>query len=562
MLPPLTNDQTINLIAEKAKSGPDSDLFMVKIMGRRSGPVANNLATLARARIHHIANAETWVQRLLGGGEYALSVFHVGAEHERIGSPITLSIPGQPIAEIDTNIVNDPSWDGPPELRYPMARPQAQATMMGTPRPVIAGYGAPSVAPVAAAPLPVAQAQGAPQNLPDYFALQRDFEARQARLTQAEFDAKLARDRAEMEAKHQRERLELEQKMNSMMNDTKRQMDTAANAGKSTVETVTAIAAALAPLVSAVLQSNAEAKKEAARLAAEAAAESRRAQEQMLTLVVKMGERPTQSPELQAMLELSKQQSTAQGEMMTRMVDAMSTVSKTSVAMIETVAELSAPPEGSPVLDAVKEGVKAMVALTKGTESGARKIIQTQQQLPAQTQSAAVQQAQRQAQQQRAAQQQAQANAHANTQRAQANAEARAVQAEVIKFEKPEPQPNMPPAIENAGFNGLDSTSPEDQEIPPAFPAVNSVDYVEKLIREKYQPVDYTATAFVKALSTPEMQAELEANDNDVEKLVAARLGEWLLDADNYAYLESLVAELEKMGIFESEGEEQAEVTP
>lgn len=553
---PMTPEQTLTLIAERARSTPDADCFTVKVMGRRNGPVASNLATLTRARVQHIANAEAWVARLVGGGEYALTVAHATSEHERIGAPIQVSIPGQAIMEIDTNIVNDPSWDGPPELRFPHPKVAVQVPMQGTPRPVLAGYGIPAQPAPAAATPPQVTNQTTGQ---DFLAMQRDLEARAARVQQAEFDAKIARERAEAEARHQRERLDMETKFNGQLGDMKRKFEDAAAAPSRITETVAALTAAIAPILSAFISSNTEAKKDAARLAAEAAAEQRRSQEQLFMLVTKMGERPGTSPELTAMLELSKQQATAQGEMMTRMVDAMSTVSKTSVSMIETIAELSAPPEGSPMLDAVKEGVKAMVSLTKGTESGARKIIQTQQALPARTQQSAAQQQQRPPAPARP------------PQPVQARPAQRPVQqampvqpVEVTQFEKPAPPPNMPPAAEvvearptQQGFG--------DADIPPAVEAVNVVDYLEQIIREKYEPIEYVAKVFVEGLQRPEMIAALEEVEGDPEKLIANRLGAWLLEAENYAYIERLVETLEAMDVFEPEPEDgpgDIEATP
>jgi hypothetical protein len=76
-------------------------------------------------------------------------------------------------------------------------------------------------------------------------------------------------------------------------------------------------------------------------------------------------------------------------------------------------------------------------------------------------------------------------------------------------------------------------------------------------------PIDQVAKAFIHSLSDPGLQQALAEVDGSPQELVKKRLGPWMLEGDNMAYLQTLMAEVERLGdelgIFEPDTTDQEE---
>lgn len=540
-------DSILDALAAVVKEGGDG-AFTVRVASRRTGVlVPTLLAAFRDGTLEHVVNAEGWVSKLVGGGEYQLTISHASAPAKRYG-PIPLNIPGSPFAQPNIGAISQADWTGPNQLSYPEPQGVAPPPPM-VPTTGVASFnssfsvGRPQTIPVTGG---VAQVAGQlpAQDAEKLLMLQREenrirseLAAKEQALAAQTMEAKLAREAADRDEKFRRE-------MQLQLAALKPE-----KSGPGAMEIVSALSGALAPILGALIQSSNEGRRaqmEMQQRQTEMQLQAQQRQSEMMqAIMLKMGEKPSSSPEMTAMLEMSKAQSEAQGAMMTRIVEAMGVVSKTSVAMIETVAEFSAPPEGSPVLDAVKEGTKALMALSQGAQAGARRSIQTPGALPVaqQRQQAIAAQAQQQqiqaarqrqalAQQQQAAAQQAKAEAPVTKVEAKAKPEA---EAEVIQLKKDAPAPNMPQA-----FDGL----------PDGFSHIpSSVERLEAMIRAYHQPVTEVADFFIESLKSHEMLVALDEAGGDPSALIAEKLGAWCFLPQSQAYLEELGEAVEAAGI-------------
>lgn len=563
MLTPISPDSVLDTLAQLTKEAGDGQ-FTIRVSARRQGVLVPTLLVAFRdGTLENVVNAEGWVAKIVGGGEYQLVVSHASAPAKRYG-PLPLNLPGAPFAQPNVAAITSGDWNGPVQLSYP----EPQGIMPPPPAPAspLAGIGGTSL-PSTAFSLPRSVSASVPvtggvaavagqlpaQDAEKLLLLQREenrirseLAAKEAELGRQSMEAKLAREAADRDEKMRRE---LQLQLASMKPE---------KTGPGAMEVMSALTGALSPILAAFIQSSQEARKaqmdmQQRQMELQLQAQQRQA-EMMQTIMLKMGEKPSGSPELTAMLEMSKAQSEAQGAMMTRIVEAMGVVSKTSVAMIETVAEFSAPPEGSPVLDAVKEGTKALMALSQGAQAGARRSIATQPALPAQAvatrqaqaQQVAAQQARqaqaRQAQQAQQAGQQPQRQSAPAPVTDQKQAQPQPT-AEVIQMAPNAPVPNMPPAFDGLpdGFGHIDS----------------SVERLEAMIRAYHEPVEEVAKYFIDSLKTHEMQVALDEVEGDPSALIANRLGAWCLGGDAQEYLGRLgnaVQEIgEEAGVFEDE---------
>lgn len=541
-----TTDSILDSLSSIAKESGDGQ-FTIRVSARRQGVlVPTLLAAFRDGTLEHVVNAEGWLAKLVGGGEYQLTVSHVIAPAKRYG-PLPVNIPGAPFGTPNIAAIANGDWTGPTQLSYPepqsfvAPQPMAQPSMsqsfgqsISIPRPnmnVPVTGGAAQVA----SQLPAQDAEKLLMLQREENRIRTELSAKEAELGRKEMEAKLGREAAERDEKMRRE---LQLQLATMKPE---------KTGPGAMEIVSALSGALAPILGAFIHSSQEQRKaqmemQQRQMEMQLSAQQRQA-EMMQAIMLKMGEKPNGSPELTAMLEMSKAQSEAQGAMMTRIVEAMGVVSKTSVAMIETVAEFSAPPEGSPVLDAVKEGTKALMALSQGAQAGARRSIATQTALPAQAahrhqqaqqQHAIAQQAQ--AQQLAAARQQAQQPRPVPVSAAAAAQTGVGAPVEVVAFANA-PQPNMPPA-----FDGLD-------DVPNGFGHIeSSVERLEAMIRAFHEPVDEVAVYFIDSLKTHEMRVALDEVDGDPSALIGERLGAWCLGEDAQEYLQRLGSAVERIG--------------
>jgi len=492
-----TADETLSLLTEKAKTA--GDRFVVKV-SRRGGinGLLEHIATLGDATLEQVANPETWLPNLCGGGEFSLRVSHADSMSQAVGGFLTYKFPGDRVNTPRISQVGGPGWVGPGIVMFPsknggvpepapQPQPQVGVTMSQ-------GYGAP--------PQP-----GYP-GVPVYPAFDPALEAKREALMRQE------RELAEAKAKADRQLQDREFEVREKEREGKLKAEFTAQLAsvKENNRGPEALIGAVAPIVATVMQSMQQSRIEMMKMQEEQSRrneESARRQTEMMmemqkqtqTLMMKMMENKGPDPMVTAMLEIQKASSQGNAEMMTRMVDAMGTVSKTSIGMVEVLADLQlgGAPE-HPMLAAVKEGVKAMATLSKGAENGARKVAQQKQ--PSLPQRGVQQPAPQQAAPPR--------------------------KAEPV-YEVPNaPPPNVPPATETQGFAGIEPST------RIALVEGQVVETLKNLIQSKHEPIEDVAQFFLDAAQgSPEMRAALAKVDNNVEQLVAEHLGLWVMADDS-----------------------------
>lgn len=504
---PYTPEQTMALLYERSKTS--SDRFVVKIH-RKKGltGLMEAIATLAEATVAQIAATETWIPRLCGGGEFNMAVYHADEPMTRLGAFLPISLRGD-VREVDIDAPRQRDWQGPGILIFPATaadRPQFAASP-----PLASPFQqyAPTVFPANAGPA-VTQPAGMPIEFLEAERRRADEWARRER-DFAEQRAKMEKDIAlrEEELKRQRGEERIRSEMGGQIAELKALMVAGQSTNgqpSGTTVLVTTLIGALAPIMQEMIKQSSEYRQMTLKAQQEQAM-------QMQTFFAKMNEKPALSPEVTMMLEMMKSQSTGAGEMMSRIVDAMGTVSKTSVSMIEAVADIQlGGPSESPILGAVREGVRALMTLSNGATAGARKIVDQSQQhvkLP----SGKPQQPPQKPQQQQPAQR----------------------QADVVQFPKPAEAPEQE---QQAAFGDMDA------ELP-------FVDQLEQMIRAKHDP-EVVAGLFIEAIvnKEPSLMAALKAADGDPSKLLGERLSDWLLaDDENPMYIEQLGVAMDRIGI-------------
>lgn len=577
-----SHEETMKLINDRAREGGDS--FTLRVTQKRPGAMISTVILAFRgAGSSHFMTPEAWLPQIVGGGEYQISASHNSEANERIGSPILLKFDGTPSPRLLIEATRHPAWQGPSDLIYPNVEAQAaagqapapvqqaqQGGQPGTGGPAqpqtqqfggvtfTSGWGAPG------------QAQQAPGGAPAPMQM-HGMSADAASLLQLEARA---REEVNRQREHlEKERLEaaFEMKLERAKLDMQRELSQreaarpAEKPAPALTEVIPAILSAIGPFWLQIQNANREAAERQAIRDRESqarfdqmAAESRT---MMMTFVDKLSTRNDPSKEVMQIIEITKMQSAGHAELMSKTVEAMGTMSKISIGMIETMADQLQGPEANPMLEGIREITKAFGVLSAGTKNGAQKMVtaqqrvmeanarqnqQDQQQMAASQAGVQAQQAQQYRAQQ--AQQAAQAGAAGASQN---GSHAQAVQqpAPVVEFQKPGPSPvpNVPPASEVVTELGE----------PSAFGYVpDAVEQLEQMIRE-HADVNVVAQFFFKALATEEMQAALEEH-GDIPNLLGAKLGTWMQDLGNMAYMTQLGQTLDKvgheLGAFEEEG--------
>lgn len=576
-------EETIRLLAERAKTS--SDKFVVKVSRRRGmAGLLEHIATLTDASVAHVANPETWLPVLCGGGDYGLQVAHMDDVSMRLGGVLPFKFPGQPYETVQVRALQSNAWNGPGTIIFPAAtesglpngyagatisgigqgamsggQPQNQFQAQNSGPSFQSGYGLPpssQPAPV----IPGAYQMPETGRMSEWERLSRlEWERNQremkdaaererARLEReskelAERQAKL--DRALAEREFELREKEREAKLKEEVTARQRELEAKLVSQNANQSNTKELIAAIAPIVLTFIQQSQQQRIEAMRMQEESQrrfAEMMQAQsQQMQVLMLKAAEPKGMDPSTQMMLEMMRANSTGSAEMMTRIVDAMGTVSQTSVGMIEAIAELQIGQQGPsehPLLAAVREGVRAMATLSQGAQSGARKVVQAQTQspqLPARNPAPAPQ-----APQQARPQNMPPPPAPAP----QAKPTNGATGPQVVHAVPNAPPPNMAPVSETgqqafAGYEPGNMTPVEG----------NVVARLKELIMAHHEPVEAVAQFFADSLKTDEMKAALGKYEGDLNGLVMEELGAWAMsDEKNAAYLMKLGSAIEKLG--------------
>lgn len=524
-------DETIRLLAERAKTG--TDRFVVKVSRRRGmAGLLEHIATLTEATVNHIANPETWLPLLCGGGDYGLLVSHMDEVSARLGGVLTYKFQGAPLERVNLQALQRNDWNGPGQIIFPAATesglPNGSAGATAQGPGVSSGYGMPPhLAPPGGNPAAVHPFAGTPFGPPLYderTERERERLAREAREL-AESKAKSERLLAEREFEVREK--EREAKLKEEVTARQRELEAKLVQQQQGQAGLKEVVAAIAPIAAALIQSSQQARLDQMRMQEES---SRRFMEmmtaqqaQMQAIMLKMTESKGMDPSVTAMLEMMKTNSSGSAEMMTRIVDAMGTVSKTSVGMIEAIAELNlGGPSEHPLLGAVREGIRAMATLSQGATAGARKAVQAQTQppqLPGSTQP-----------KQQAPQQAKPTNGATGAQ---------------VVHEAPHPPPNHPPASEAPAAFG--EAEPGKLEAPVEGKVIERL---KELIVAHHDPAQVAEFFIVALMTTKEMQEALTKHNGDFGGLIGEHLGLWAMTDDaNREYLAKLGAEAERIGI-------------
>lgn len=550
--------------------------FTIRITTKRAGTmVPVTVAVFNNASLQHISSVEGWLQALVGGGEYAIVVNHasdLGLRHV-----FSVNMLGDPYAHPNVAALNSPAWSGPTDIAQHMPAVQ-QAPVAPVPQlpafstPIVrAGYQQPGSIPVTPAGAQAAAQMGG--GGADYLlTVQREEARANQALAQREADLKQRETESRMRAEAQEREAVLKREMHELKAAvTQRPPE---KTGPSLTETIAALATAFAPLAKALVDSNTETRRlqiEANQKAAETAAQNARqlaemqleATRQNSAMMMKMMENNNKgmSPEMTAMLELNKSHTESHSQMMAQMISATGMVSKMSIGMIETIADMTAPPEGSPVLEAVKEGTKALSMLMRGAETGAKSTVQVGNaaaQKAAQQKPVGLPPGQRPPTQQEieaAKARAAQVNQQAAQQQAAAVAAKPAPQtppANVVQFPGPQQTPVAPPAEQVVDAAPMPGNTAAFGEIPDPFssiPTKTCVDELKDLITKRHEPTDAVATFFIDSLKEPAMQGLLSHPEvmGDPNKLFAKEFGfDWIVA--NSDYVEKLAESLERIG--------------
>lgn len=579
-------DDTIALIRTAASTGMEK--FILKVHVKRPGEsMSHHIATFNDASVAQLAMPEAWLAALFGGGEYRFRAHtpmndDMSGGMETIGGFLMYSVQGKAFSTPDYFALEQEGYNGPREMTYPAVAQRQQAMAEAQLRRQAAGQGglvgmAPGQGSAGLPPgfssTPIRQAQSsngdnttwlgaAPAQFPMAGAfdshsaiIQRGLETERREL--AEQKAKFEREMAERNTKAEREMSEQRQKveLDRLRAEFAQRETQAVKPALDVAGLVGAFGAALTPVMAMMMNASKE-RADAEREQRRADADQRRADnERMMAMLA----RPTgPDPMVEFVMRSMQEQSKNNADMTTRMIDSVSATGKMAVQMIEVVSDLNlgGQPEGHPIIDAIKEGVRGLMTLNAAAASGAKKTAARPaapipaQQLPAQT--AAPQQA-------RPAQTVARA-APAPTPSARPVATPTPA-VEVHKFEaSTSTSPEEIPTSETIGltsdFEGYDA-----EGTPRALYSQEGetvVDVMERRIRAQHRPVEELAAYIVGADENPDMIAAVEEHDGNFNSLVVARLGEWLNVEKNVDYIGELVEAVTKIiaELNEEEGEE------
>lgn len=547
-------DETISLIQERAKIS--GDRFKIHVWRRpMSGGNSMQVAGVDAATVDHVADPARWLPSLMGGGEYVLHVFHSTEQPAvRIGGPIPVSYDskagspfGLPRQLPNLKAMRSENWTGPMILTSPPMDLVTEEQPLAGATPKI------PTAPVPQAGLPSQVTVSSDPNITYQLAQIAEQRADLARREKeaAEAAARTARELTEQREENKRMASEskLRDELRAAQNETNAaiaRLTTQLSVPKPEGAGIDKIIAALAPVVAGFIQSGNESRLQLAKMAEEssrrreeaedrrlaeaAKAEDRRAQTQ-LEIAKLTNVKPGMSEEMKMLLDTlksdkSNNSTAAMSEMMTGMINAMGTVTKMSINMIETVADQMGGDPEDPVVTAIKEGTKAMMMLTQGSQSASRSVV-PQKQAAAQPQKQAAP-----PQQQRAPQPQAQPQQKLPPAGPPAGATATGPQATA-------------PGVPTAGSVSA-APAPAPEAVPEAVPT--KTDLLEKAIRG-LQPADSVARILVAMIAQkePSLGVELEKNDGNPNRVLYARLGEKWVE-DNLGYLNELGSQFDEQG--------------
>jgi hypothetical protein len=488
-----SHDETIGLIRAKAADQAHGDSFCTKIHRRRGvvggfGGNSELTATLAGATVNQICSPETWLPKLVGGGNYIVRIFSDSEPGKQLGGDLIHQFAGDS-KTVDPATLKSAGWNGPTELRYPEFGPPQQAPFV-----TLGANGVP-IMPQQQHTAPPAMSGPTLPLGPSSMELELKEQLRQTQDMLRQQAAALAqRDRELADEKATRREEQLRREHAAQMSALESKIDRLATVtpAKSPIDTIAALAPLVTPLVQSMIQSNSETRQLMAKIQADS-------QAQFQALMMKSMERPAVSPEVTALmdrfqgqLEKLRETDPSQHSMISQMADAFGGMTSMMVNVMSQVADsgLIGGKQESMGMTIVKELAKAVEAFGRaGVTAGVPK----RRSLPP---------------------------------RAPAAATATGPQRPAVVTQPPVTQPN--------GLSGV----------------VNPLDDIEQRIRAEEDPAAI-AELFVRSINDPAVQAEVQAASGLVG-VFRDRLGdEWANDHTDYvqALLAEVQAKLEAAGI-------------
>lgn len=541
-------EETHALIQERAKL--NSDRFKIHVWRRPlSGGQLMQVAGVDGATVDHISDPGRWLPPLMGGGEYVMHVFHSTEQPSvRIGGPLPVTFDskqgspfGLPRQYPNLKAMTNAAWTGPTILTYP-----PMDLMTEDQQPLVGATSKTGLAMVAGSGLPPQPAVVPDPNVAYQLSqlAEREREVARREKEAAEKEVRTSRELTEQREENKRMASEskLRDELRSAQNETKATLDrlmTQVSAPKpESGAGVEKILTALAPMATMLIQGMNESRNMMMKLQEDAArrreeAEDRRATEAreaakqtaqtQLEIAKISAVKPGMSEEMKMLLdtlkaEKSNSSTAAMTEMMSGMINAMGTVTKMSINMIETVADQMGGDPEDPVVTAIKEGTKAMMMLTQGSQNASRSIVPQKPAVQAQP----------------PRQQQRPPITPAATQ------------------QKPSIPPNIPVG---ATATGPQATAPGVPVAGPAqavpvvpVPVFSKTDLLEQAIRGQ-QPPEAVARVLVALIAQKEasLGVELAKHEGNPNKVLYARLGETWVE-NNLSYLNELGAQFDQQG--------------
>jgi hypothetical protein len=526
-----TEESTIAALQAVAKEKGDS--FRVKISRKaNAAALPMHLVTLDGATVTHIANLETWLPRLLGGGMVQLAIYHSGELTLPIGGWLNKTLGGEP-RELDTSPMRGPvgSWSGPPELIWPTQKDIAAANVPNM-SPTIASPG--GLTGVPPQPIPALGHSGGAYNSGNTHALETHYAQQQAQQqlqwqqaqsqwanAQQQMQAKLDMSpgqvlQRERELSEERRRAELE----SLKHDTAlRMQELQAQIVRAAVPVPTApaapsmlpaVLAAVAPLLDRMMASQNDMRVAMMKMDSERAAQSQALLTQQLS-------RPAVDPQFAALLDKTQhalekarsddpsagmvvQMTGAMGNMMKNMMDVMNLAAESGIG-----GQREQEPSGMKIF---KEAMGAFQSIMSGYQASVQEKI--------------------------AAMQGNRGN----------NGNGVSAPAQLPLQEQAMPGTAAQAPAANAPVQAVRASPP----VPSAREQGNALARLELLIKSKEAPLT-VASAFLKAIDDPAIQAAIAGANGDVGALVEQRLGEWCkADPSNAVYLEELMSQVGTLG--------------
>lgn len=400
-------EDTISLISERAKlleAEGKPALFEIMLNRRdKASGFPQNIASLTGATLEHIQDAMRWVPMLCGGGEYSLNVRHTSMPG-RIGGPYPFSCttdgPGMQPHAPNPMVTLRADWAGPklvmpaPPDPATLNQPQHTNGAVAT-TSVQTGYGMPQFPQPVPTPTPTSDRE---RELSQQLA---DMKANQARL-EAESKAAQALDAVKRDAEARIREAEMRaadmrREADQRMRDLESKFTALSQAAATppppktdVLQMISTIFNMFSPFITQILTSMHESRQLTLKMSEEQNRKQLEANEKQhqatLELMRAVQQKPGMSDEMKLLIETLKGQANSNGGeamagLMARMAEAMGTVTKSSIAMVETTVDALGGEPDHPAVIAIREGTQALKALMAGNQSAVQKTIKPQ--LPA-----------------------------------------------------------------------------------------------------------------------------------------------------------------------------------